>query len=309
MRAGDPRSPPDSEDSIMRSLQPVPPLRFPARLQGGITTSCVVAFAVLAALVASHWSVLLASDQAAERAAHGDVLAQHWLLIAARTATALGSPVVVDVVAAVVVVVLLVLRWWRAAVVVALARAGELVCESVVKVLVARPRPALVDPVAHASGYSFPSGHAGGSAAVYGALALLGVAGVARWTRLMLMTAAALLVGAVAVSRVLLGVHYPSDVAAGVALGLAWVSAAALLVSLPRSARTPTSVPNRSVPRKKLRQRMTTPRDEEKLREVADHHAADQPALAAQLYADADYLAQLRKAPTNINSDEVADDA
>ncbi len=46
---------------------------------------------------------------------------------------------------------------------------------------------------------------------------------------------------------------------------------------------------------------MTIRRDEAKLREVADHHAADDPALAAQLYADADYLAQLHKASTNVN--------
>jgi hypothetical protein len=54
---------------------------------------------------------------------------------------------------------------------------------------------------------------------------------------------------------------------------------------------------------------MTTRRDEEKLREVADHHAADKPALAAQLYADADHLTQLRKAPTNIDGDGEAEDA
>ncbi len=142
----------------------------------------------------------------------------------------------VDVVAAVAVVVLLVVKRWRGAVVVALARVGELVCEAGVKVLIARPRPALIHPVALASGYSFPSGHAGGSTAVYGALALVVVTGVARWARLMLATDTALLVGAVAVSRVLLGVHYPSDVAAGVALGLAWVSGAALVANLPRSA-------------------------------------------------------------------------
>ena len=53
---------------------------------------------------------------------------------------------------------------------------------------------------------------------------------------------------------------------------------------------------------------MTTSRDEEKLREVADHHAAENPAAAAQLYADADYLAQLRKAPGHVDSDEVVDD-
>jgi membrane-associated phospholipid phosphatase len=219
---------PDMKDSIARSLRPVQPLL------GGITASCVVAFTVLTGLVASHWPVLSAGDRAAEVAAHGDVLTQHWLLIAARTATAIGSPVVVDVVAAVVVVGLLVVRWWHAAVVVALARGGELACESTVKVLVARPRPALVHPVASASGYSFPSGHAGGSAAVYGALTLVVLAWVARRARLMLATGIALLVGAVAVSRVLLGVHYPSDVAAGVALGLAWVSGAALVVNLLR---------------------------------------------------------------------------
>ena len=54
---------------------------------------------------------------------------------------------------------------------------------------------------------------------------------------------------------------------------------------------------------------MTTRRDEAKLREVADHHAADDPALAAQLYADADYLAQLRKASTNIDGGRGADGA
>jgi hypothetical protein len=56
-------------------------------------------------------------------------------------------------------------------------------------------------------------------------------------------------------------------------------------------------------------QTMTTQRDEEKLREVADHCAAEDPALAAQLYADADYLAQLRKTPINVNGDGVVDDA
>jgi len=217
----------------VRSFQPVQPLKFPARLLGGITTGCVVAFAVLAGLVASHWPVLRAGDQAVDAAAHGEVLRQHWLLVAARTATAMGNPVVLDVVAAVAVAVLLVKRW-RGAVVVALARVGELVCESVVKVLIARPRPALVHPVALASGYSFPSGHAGGSAAVYGALVLVVFAGVARWARLMLATGTALLIGAVAVSRVLLGVHYPSDVAAGLALGLAWASGATLVTNLPR---------------------------------------------------------------------------
>jgi membrane-associated phospholipid phosphatase len=62
--------------------------------------------------------------------------------------------------------------------------------------------------------------------------------------RLTLLTGATVVVDAVAVSRVLQGVHYPSDVAAGVALELAWVNGAALLVSLPRNAASSTSVPH-----------------------------------------------------------------
>lgn len=53
---------------------------------------------------------------------------------------------------------------------------------------------------------------------------------------------------------------------------------------------------------------MTTGHDEDKLREVADQHASDDPTVAAQLYADADYLAQLRKASGHTDSGEAASD-
>lgn len=82
---------------------------------------------------------------------------------------------------------------------------------------------------------------------MYGALALVSLAGIARWARLMLATGTALLVGAVAVARVLLGVHYPSDVAAGVALGLAWASSAALVATCRAASCPPTSVSRRSL--------------------------------------------------------------
>lgn len=200
---------------------------------GWIIAACVVAFAGLLGLVAAHWRPLLTGDRDAGGAAHVDVLARPWLLAAARTATTIGSPLVVDLVTIAVGLALLVTGFWRGAALVVVARVGELACESAVKALLARPRPTLLDPVAHASGYSFPSGHTGGSAAVYGALVLLALPRVGRWARLLLLAAGALLIAAVAASRVLLGVHYPSDVAAGAALGLGWVAVAALLASLP----------------------------------------------------------------------------
>ncbi|MFB6171139.1 MAG: phosphatase PAP2 family protein [Haloarculaceae archaeon] len=73
-------------------------------------------------------------------------------------------------------------------------------------------RPLYVS-AATASGYSFPSGHAVGSTAVYGALALVGEE---RRRRLL---GAAVVVALVALSRVVIGVHFPVDVVAGVAIG------------------------------------------------------------------------------------------
>ena len=215
---------------------PAQHLTIPARPLGWTVGVCLVAFAALLGLVAAHWSPLLTGDRAADSSAHVDVLAQPWLLAAARAATTAGSALVLGVVAAVVCVALLIIRLWRAAVLVVVARLGELASTTAVKDLLARPRPTLLDPVAHAAGFSFPSGHSAGSAAVYGALVVLVAPRAARWARALLLAAGALLICAVAASRVLLGVHYPSDVAAGVLLGVAWVGVAALVVTRLRPA-------------------------------------------------------------------------
>ncbi|MFW5741413.1 MAG: phosphatase PAP2 family protein [Myxococcota bacterium] len=67
-------------------------------------------------------------------------------------------------------------------------------------------------------GFAFPSGHSMGSAATYGAVAVIVAARYPRW-RLPLLALCAAIVAAVGVSRAYLGVHYPSDVLAGWALG------------------------------------------------------------------------------------------
>jgi undecaprenyl-diphosphatase len=76
-----------------------------------------------------------------------------------------------------------------------------------------------------ANGYSFPSGHAMGSAVAFGALAYLAFRVVRSWPA----KAAAIaflytLVASVALSRVYLGVHWISDVLAGVTVGTVWVT-------------------------------------------------------------------------------------
>jgi undecaprenyl-diphosphatase len=208
-----------------------------ARPLGWTVAVCIVAFAGVLGLVAAHWPPLLTGDQAADSAAHVDVLAQPWLLAAARAATTAGDSDVVNVVAAAVAIALLIIRFWRGAVLVVIARIGELASTTAVKDLLTRPRPTLLNPVDHAAGYSFPSGHAAGAAAVYGALVVLVLPRAIRWARALLLAAGTSLICAVAASRVLLGVHYPSDVAAGAALGLAWVGIAALLILLMETVR------------------------------------------------------------------------
>jgi membrane-associated phospholipid phosphatase len=111
-------------------------------------------------------------------------------------------------------------RHRRAAVAVLVVRAVAVVASSGLKVVLDRPRPHFVVAVSHASGAAFPSGHALGSAALWGTAAVLVCRQLKRWWAVALAVVVPVLVG---VSRVLLGVHWPSDVLAGLCLG--WVVA------------------------------------------------------------------------------------
>ena len=196
----------------------------------------VAAFIALAVLVALRWSPLIRVDQAEELAAHRDALAHPWLRAGAVVVTTIGSPLAVDVVTVVVGLILLVGRRVRAVLYLLVVRLVELGVETGVKQVMHRPRPTWPDPVAHASGFSFPSGHAGGSAAVYGAMLVLALTATRRLARPaagVLGVLVAVLVAAVATSRVLLGVHYFSDVTAGALLGVACLLAARPLQQLP----------------------------------------------------------------------------
>ena len=99
------------------------------------------------------------------------------------------------------------------------------VIDSVVKILVDRPRPSLEDPVATAHGKSFPSGHSMSSVVGYGSLLVAFLPAIARRWRKWVWAAAIAVVLAIGFSRLALGVHYITDVLGGYALGLAWVAA------------------------------------------------------------------------------------
>lgn len=92
------------------------------------------------------------------------------------------------------------------------------------KLAVGRARPVLPDPVASAPGLSFPSGHALGASVGCCLLLLLTLRLLPRRGRVAAVIVAVLIVCAVALARVVLGVHFLSDVLAGVMLGVVWVA-------------------------------------------------------------------------------------
>lgn len=101
--------------------------------------------------------------------------------------------------------------------------AGGIILNNILKLAYDRDRPSVFTWSTHASSSSFPSGHSMSAAVVYGTIAfLLARLQPKRWSRALTITVALLLVGLIGVSRLYLGVHYPSDVLGGVVIGLAW---------------------------------------------------------------------------------------
>jgi undecaprenyl-diphosphatase len=109
----------------------------------------------------------------------------------------------------------------------ALVVAGQSVLSNSVKALVDRARPN-IHPLASFASTSFPSGHTTAAAASYAAFALVLSRGRTRRTQSVVVGAAAAMAGAVGLSRILLGVHWLTDVVAGLALGWAWFAVCAI---------------------------------------------------------------------------------
>ncbi|GAA1718296.1 phosphatase PAP2 family protein [Nonomuraea sp. AD125B] len=95
------------------------------------------------------------------------------------------------------------------------------------KIVVARARPHLPDPVALAPGDSFPSGHAVNVTLGVGVIVLLLLPSLPRWGRRLAWAAGWFVVLSVAYTRVALGVHWVSDVVGGIVLGVAVIAATA----------------------------------------------------------------------------------
>jgi undecaprenyl-diphosphatase len=139
--------------------------------------------------------------------------------------TTLGTGTVVLMIVAVAALFLTLTRHKYSALLLIVATSGGLLLDMWLKHWFGRPRPHVFAWTTHALGSSFPSGHAMGSTIAYSTVAYLAARLQKRlWARVVTMFIALLLIFLICFSRLYLGVHYPSDVLAGVIVGLAWAA-------------------------------------------------------------------------------------
>jgi len=141
-----------------------------------------------------------------------------------RAVTYLGSVVFLTGAGACAVLVFVLARRRRAAVTLLVTMAGAALLNFTLKLVFGRERPEPFFDTPLPESYSFPSGHALLSFCFYGVIAAMIIARIeGTWGRAAVWAGAALLVTLIGLSRVYLGVHYPSDVAAGYAAAFVWV--------------------------------------------------------------------------------------
>lgn len=158
-----------------------------------------------------------------------------WLAEAARDVTSLGSVSVLTLVVGAVSGFLILVRRWRTLALVVGSTVGGAVVNSLLKSLFARPRPTVVPHLTWVLTESFPSGHAMLSAIVYLTLgALLAQLVERRWLKAYLVGVVLSLTLLIGLTRVYLGVHYPTDVLGGWMAGLGWALLSALVARAAR---------------------------------------------------------------------------
>ena len=234
-----PLPPPEPRRRAAATADRVPPV---TRVLASLTPRLL---AVIVAVGAAIWGVLWLSGEvrAGETTAFDRALilalrqtidpdrlrGPAWLQESARDITALGGFTVLGLVSVAAIAVLIVYGRRRQALVFAAAAVGAQALAEAIKSIVGRPRPSFVARYDLIASSSFPSGHSMMAPAIYFTLASIVAAGELRpAARVLLMAGSVVLVAAIGVSRVYLGVHWPTDVVAGWTLGsavalVAWV--------------------------------------------------------------------------------------
>lgn len=202
---------------------------------GGVMAFCFSVWLFLAAAgwvkhesfqqVEEHWMRALRhpSDPS-------DLVGPWWGEELARDLSALGSAIVVIMLSLFVIGFLLLRQYWGRAGLVVMTVLGGYLLSNALKSTYSRARPEVVPHLTEVSSTSFPSGHSMVSSLVYLTMgALLAQTTPRRREKIYFLATTVVLTGLIGVSRVALGVHYPTDVLAGWSAGTAWALACLLI--------------------------------------------------------------------------------
>jgi undecaprenyl-diphosphatase len=183
--------------------------------------------------------------------------------------TFLGTGLIVLMIVAVAGMFLWLTKHKHSALLLMVATAGGLLLNGLLKAGFDRPRPQVFEWGQHTFSSSFPSGHAMSAATVYMTVAYLAARlQRRRISRVLTLLAATIVIVLIAASRLYLGVHYPSDVAAGVVIGIAWAALCmAMLESTLLYGRRRSAVMRAA--------EAPTPRDQEAARQASSEMPAD----------------------------------
>ncbi len=195
--------------------------------------------AVAGIVAASLWLFLAISDEVLEREPHalenrvmlalrvpgdpGHLIGPHWVQSASIAITALGSASVLTLITLLVLGYLFMERKFGAAALIIVATASGSALSQWLKTYFHRDRPTIVPHLADFGNASYPSGHSMLSVVVYLTLAVIIAETLpTRRAQIYVVGTALLIAFLVGISRVAVGVHYPSDVLAGWTAGTAW---------------------------------------------------------------------------------------
>ncbi|HVI36069.1 MAG TPA: phosphatase PAP2 family protein [Gaiellales bacterium] len=207
--------------------------RLDSEVLTGLALTLAVCMLCLAGVVISllvlmirHSEPLADLDAGAARwAHHHSGAATHSFLDAVTSLASTRGVIVIAVIVGVVEWIRVPNRWIP--VFLLAVTLGDSFVTNTIKGIVDRSRPT-IDPIAASLGPSFPSGHSSTAAALFAALALLAGRRRSPRVRAILVGVAVGLAVAVACSRVLLDLHWVSDVIAGLTLGWAWFALCAI---------------------------------------------------------------------------------
>lgn len=199
--------------------------RLPRRHLAGAALAGVAGFGGVVALACLIGADAAGLDGEVVAGLHDHGRSNPGLVAAGLAVTALGSGWAIGAIALAAGVVMV--RRWRfdllACWLIGLTGGGVLV--DLLKRYFRRPRPVFTDPFAVESSAGFPSGHALGAVVCFGLLAYFALlVGRSRRAGLAAVGVALVLVLSIGVSRLYLGVHYPTDVLAGYAAGVGWLA-------------------------------------------------------------------------------------